>query len=298
MIGNLFHRSLMGAAPPVVINLDNYLCIRPTINVVIVKFEQDLQYLLVDGDADTVVNPQWSTLSAGIAQAVVPPTKIVFKANLTTLSDTEGVGQFVITGNADDARCVLQGNCLSLLYGDDAAEYDTIPSRAFLSLFEDCIPIAAANGYILGNTHANNRCYERAFAGCINMVTGPYLAPSASLMSHYRMFYGCSSLIATYGSFANKVLPYSYAQMYMGCTSLNMRPRLPANGTDAERCYYQMFLGCSALNYLSVGLTSVDLERAYEMLDGVAPSGEIYTVNDPNIKEALTPAGWTWHEYQ
>lgn len=287
----------MGAAPPVIIDLDNYLCIKSITNPVVINFEQDLQYFLVDSEVGTVVNPRWNTLTAGVSIAVIPPKKIVFKANLTTLTSPKGIGTFSITGTADDSRCTLHGNCMSLLYGDDAVSHNTIPERAFASLFYNCTPIAAVNGPIQGNAFPTAGCFSQMFAYCENMVTGPYLFPyTAYERSYAQMFFGCKSLIETYGSFPHKVHPYSCFQMYYGCSSLKMHPDLPANGLDADRCYYQMYYGCSELDSISIGITSIGYAQVMGMLDGVAPSGDIYTVNNPNIKEALTPAGWTWHE--
>jgi hypothetical protein len=74
---------------------------------------------------------EWVTLGAGSPSlAINKGQTISFKATNPSINQSYGIGTFTIS-----KQCNLKGNCMSLLYGDDASNQTSVPSYAFYKLF-------------------------------------------------------------------------------------------------------------------------------------------------------------------
>lgn len=136
--------------------------------------------------------------------------------------------------------CDLEGNIMSLLYGDDFASVKEIPTRiagttknndtpCFFGLFRT-MKIVSAKEFLLPATTLKDRCYTEMFSGCKSLTEAPKL-PATTLKS------------------------YCYASMFNGCSALEKAPVLPAE-TLVYGCYHQIFYNCTSLNYIKAMFTN------------------------------------------
>lgn len=169
----------------------------------------------------------------------------------------------------------VEGNSMSLLYGDGFTGHTTLESEnTFRRLLHSARVINAEN-LILPATSLTKNCYSYMFGGCSGLTSIP--AIPATTYANYScqfMFAGCSGLtdlsdiVISADTFATSACAYmfSYCQnltdapqlpstnlssacydnMFEECTSLVNAPHLPAT-TLAERCYAGMFEGCTSL---------------------------------------------------
>lgn len=135
----------------------------------------------------------WTTLSAGATSPAINTGQYIsFKGNLTPSTST-GIGTFTISKS-----CNLTGNCMSLLFGDNAKAYLNLMRTdfAFNKLFENCSTIKNVAPNFLPATILSRYCYYCMFRRCTSLITAPELPAMKLADSCYNyMFEGCSSLI-------------------------------------------------------------------------------------------------------
>lgn len=106
-------------------------------------------------------------------------------------------GANVINRFAFDKKCNLLGNCLSILFGDEAKGKTDISlfQGCFRELFYDCSTIVSVSANFLPATILSIGCYSGMFYGCTSLVNAPEL-PALNLKNDcYReLFYRCHSL--------------------------------------------------------------------------------------------------------
>ena len=212
----------------------------------------------------------WTELAANTdSPTVTTGNKIMWTGELTKERWNSGIGNFVSTGPFD-----VQGNIMSLLYGDDFNnETYYLETYIFSNLFNGQYVVNAKN-LVLPATTLSNYCYEYMFVGCAGLITAPKLpatmlgkrcyqgmfegctslvnAPellATTMLGTYcceDMFKNCTSLITAPQLHATTLSNYCYYNMFNGCTSIETAPELPAT-TLAEACYSNMFYGCTSL---------------------------------------------------
>ena len=169
--------------------------------------------------------------------------KVLWKGTMTPLT-YEGVGTFSSTANFD-----VQGNVMSLLYGDDfKGKVDlTGKNYAFYRLFYQNTKVVSAENLSLPATTLASSCYSSMFSGCTALTTTPEL-PATTLVQYCytNMFRGCTTLTTAPELPATTLASSCYSSMFQGCTSLTTAPVLSAT-TLEESCYHYMFSGCTAL---------------------------------------------------
>ena len=223
-----------------------------------------LSYSLDDGET-------WTALSAGAnTTTVTAGSKILWKNNTTmTPVSYEGIGTFSSTGTFE-----IEGNIMSLHYGDNAVRIKTLDTKrsAFELLFHNTkvvnakklkLPATTLSYYCyrdmfsgctglisapsLPATKLTNNCYSNMFEGCTALATAPELpATTVSQGCYSAMFRGCTSLVTAPELSVTKMISQCYEQMFQNCTALTTAPTLPAT-TLGYRCYAGMFVGCTAL---------------------------------------------------
>ena len=218
----------------------------------------------------------------------------------------------------------IEGNIMSLIYGDDFKNKLTISSTyAFYGLFKDCTNLVSAKNLVLPATTLANGCYQNMFNKCTSLTTAPELPATVLASNCYQyMFGGCTSLTTApalpattlaggcySGMFNNctslttaPALPattlanYCYQYMFNGCTKLTTAPALPAT-TLTNSCYSYMFRNCTSLNYikcLATDISATDCTKNW--VSGVASTGTF--VKNPDMASWPTgdngiPEGWT-----
>ena len=142
----------------------------------------------------------------------------------------------------------IEGNIMSLIYGDDFKNKLTISSTyAFYGLFQECVNLISAENLVLPATTLANYCYNNMFRGCTSLTTAPAL-PATTLAErcYSSMFHDCKSLTIAPALPTTTLANGCYTGMFYGCTSLTTAPTLPA--TDlADYCYNGMFGNCTKL---------------------------------------------------
>lgn len=214
----------------------NYLTIETLEDNLTATFTNDIEYG-IDGKG-------WIKLNAGDE---TPPINVgqtlSFRGELTPNSSS-GIGTFTIS-----KKCNLKGNCMSMIFGDNAANNFSLNSKnyAFYKLFQNCTNIVNVDSNFLPATTLAYDCYNRMFEGCTSLVNAPTLPVTTLVNECYDgMFRGCTSLTTAPELPATALPPSCYTHMFSGCTSLTTAPALPATTSDAWS-YYCMFENCTSL---------------------------------------------------
>ena len=141
----------------------------------------------------------------------------------------------------------IEGNIMSLIYGDDFIDKIELAENDTFSIFSVCTGLTSAENLILPATTLKDDCYYSMFYYCTSLVTAPEL-PATTLADgcYYSMFEGCTSLVTAPELPATTLASNCYSNMFAGCTSLVTAPELPAT-TLALGCYAEMFSGCTSL---------------------------------------------------
>lgn len=217
-----YRRNLMGAeaSKP---KGPKYLIFEPLVDDFSFEFPYDLYY-----STDGV---DWLLLeSATESPYFSKDERIYLKAELVP-EPGYGIGSFSIYG-----KCNLSGNCMSLLYGDNAEGKTTAPDSAFSYLFEDCSTIIDASSLLLPATILEDGCYEYMFTGCSGLIFAPKI--HATILARgccHMMFYGCTNLINAPVLLATTLVDDCYSNMFFDCTKLNYIKML-ATDISARRC--------------------------------------------------------------
>lgn len=200
---------------------------------------------------------RWISLNAGATTVSAPTSGVYnpfeFRAKLTPAQDV-GVGTFTIY-NA--SRAYISGNCMSLLFGDDAEDERNISGYdyAFCRLFANVSATLYVNECILPARILSDYCYAYMFENSNiyqfddDGLPAIYLADSC----YYGMFLNCVNLINVPTLDAYTLERACYGEMFKGCTSITQMSRMRADKL-ADYCYFEMFSGCTSLmNVLSFG---------------------------------------------
>lgn len=198
-------------------DFDNYLTIEALEDGLTVSMSNTLEYC-INGDNE------WKVLSKnGFTESINTGEVISFRGKLFPEISGRGIGTFVIS-----KRCNIKGNCMSLIFKDDAKYNFNLPSvwGLFFELFNNCTTIKDASNLILQATGLAPSCYSHMFYGCYNLEGAPKL-PATELYNN------------------------CYESMFKRCSNLTTAPELLAPILKAG-CYRDMFEDCSRLTYIKM----------------------------------------------
>ena len=204
----------------------------------------------------------WTTITS----AATPPTITVaandvirFRANNSSYATSKsaysgfGHGQAGTDGqttyDSDAAELDIEGNIMSLIYGDNFVGQTTFNGGTynFCSLFKK-LKVVSAENLILPALTLRDYCYRAMFSWCTYLETAPQL-PATTLAKggSWYMFEQCAITTA---------------------------PDLPAETLVAE-CYGNMFVYCSNLNFIkcmaNAGFSTSNCRQSW--VKGVSSSG-------------------------
>ena len=135
----------------------------------------------------------WTSLAAATSTPTVTAgSKIMWKASGLQPTSSNGIGTFSSTAKFD-----VEGNPMSLLYGDDFAGQNDLTGKnyAFYRLFYNCSELINVEKMSLPATTLASNCYNSMFYGCTSLATAPQLPATTLATSCYNsMFYGCTKL--------------------------------------------------------------------------------------------------------
>lgn len=164
-------------------DINNYLTIEAIEDGLTVSFNNDIEYG-IDGKG-------WILLKKSTnSPALKAGHTLSFRGNLTP-DILIGIGTFTIS-----KKCNLKGNCMSMLFGDNAANNYSLSGKnyAFYELFKNCNIINVSSNFLPATILAQH-CYDSMFYRCRNLTTAPELPATAlSGSCYYYMFYGCTNL--------------------------------------------------------------------------------------------------------
>ena len=296
------------------INTSNYMTILALEDGLQAKLSGNtISYSLDEGNT-------WTSLASNTYTPTVNSGQtIMLKGNLTP-NISSGIGTFTI-----NKKCNLEGNCMSLLFGDNAVNNNNLSGKtyAFYELFSGCASIIQVSETFLPATTLAERCYCCMFRGCTRFTSAPELPATTLVNECYKyMFHGCTSLTTVPELPATTLATYCYSGMFFGCSSLTTAPELPAttlsydcyfcmfNGCTSlttapelpatsldEQCYSSMFKGCSNLNYIKMLATNISASNClYNWVRNVSSTGTF--VKNPAMTSLPTgtsgiPRGWT-----
>lgn len=204
---------------------------------------------------------------------------------------------FIMTGKINSG-----GSVCSIIAADN---YKTTTSSGFLySLFNNCTSLLSAPE--LPAINLQERCYNRMFYGCTNLVYAPISLPATTLSQYcyFYMFYDCTNLITAPKLPSTTLVNQCYYGMFQNCTSLVQAPYLPATQLTTW-CYANMFRGCTSLNYVKIAFTgkfntasSVSNWHTTNWLTNVSSTGNFYyNGSDTTRGGSAIPTGWTVHTF-
>ena len=203
-----------------------------------VSLTQNTSYYRID-------NEDWTSLSAGSnTPAINTGQKIQFKMTDPTISGLSGIGTFTIS-----KPCNIEGNIMSLLYGDNFVGQTELTGKdyVFSNLFYNCSTIESAKNLVIPAETLAPYCYHAMFSDCVSLIEVPELPATTLAQSCYEsMFNGCTSLVTAPALPAETLAEGCYQYMFSGCNSLTTAPALPAT-TLAPYCYFSMFSSCISL---------------------------------------------------
>lgn len=211
----------------------------------------------------------------------------MFKYTFKKQPPMSALGSIRFSGYTGDF--VVQGNIMSLVYGDDFVGKTSLSgqSYAFEGMFRDeCPRLVSAEDLIMPSTTLTNECYASMFRGCTGLKKAPKVLPATSVpqLAYAWMFSGCTSLETTpvisartigyegcenmFANCASLTTPPEFRTgtsisigesgctgMFSGCTNMTVLPSIrpvPAS-SSATACCMSMFAGCTSITEIPSG---------------------------------------------
>ena len=186
----------------------------------------------------SIDNGAWTSLtstSEGATISVAQGNLVRFRGSNTTYATDKNTYSGFDGGTA---TYDIEGNIMSLLYGDNFAERTTFPdgsSYNFCSLFKKA-PVISAENLVLPATTLKDYCYRALFSWCSTLTKAPEL-PATTLATgcYWYMFEQCAITEAPVLN-ATTLVKECYGHMFEGCGLLNKITCLATNGFNATNC--------------------------------------------------------------
>ena len=270
-------------------NPHNYCTIHALEDNLTISFSKNSLQYSIDND------PIWYTLSPSSSYTLkINKNQMVQFKQTGLVPDSDGIGTFTV-----NRKFNLSGNVMSLLFGDNAADNNSLHGYDFVfnNLFANCTTLQSVSNNFLPATELAPYCYYNMFNGCTSLVTAPELpAETLNKYCYYNMFKGCTLLVNPPQLPATTLFEGCYDSMFINCRSLVTAPELPAT-TLVNYCYYAMFENCNKLNYIkALFTTKPSYYHTNNWVSNVASTGTF--VKSKNAAWDVTgvvgiPIGWT-----
>ena len=212
----------------------------------------------------------WTDITAtseGAEINVVAGDKVLIKGNNTRYAyDNKNHSGFT----AGTATYNIEGNIMSLIYGDNFINQTSLTATYALAHMFDYANVVSAENLVMPATTLTSQCYRGTFAHNALMTKSPKVLPAVNITGncYYYMFSECTSLTTTPELPATTLANYCYSYMFNGCTSLTTAPLLPAT-TLANYCYQSMFSSCTSLTSIpALPATTLASDCYYGMFYG------------------------------
>ena len=205
---------------------------------------------LGSGQAKTIEysknNGEWTTITASSATtiSVVTGDKVRFRGTNTTYAkDKTNYSGF----EGGTANFNIEGNIMSLVYGDNFASNSTLPntSYTFCSIFKKSNVVSAEN-LILPATTLKEYCYRAMFSFATLLTTPPALPATTLAKGVYWYMFEQTAISTAPDLLATTLLAEAYGNMFNGCANLNYIRCLAASGLGATNALQNWVSGVAA----------------------------------------------------
>ena len=180
---------------------------------------------------------EWTSItstSGGATISVAEGDLVRFRGNDTFYATSKSAYSGFEGGTA---TYDIEGNIMSLLYGDNFAESTTLPNESYIfcSLFKKA-PVISAENLILPATTLKNYCYRALFSWCTTLTKAPEL-PATTLAKgcYWYMFEQCAITEAPVLK-ATTLVNECYGHMFTDCGLLNSITCLATSGFNTSNC--------------------------------------------------------------
>lgn len=238
-------RALFGNRVPAELQYDEkYMTVEALEDGLIVTFDSNVStsvYYCINNDGNWIEmsgNTSHSTIAVNTGDCI--SFKGVPNANKVRYY---GIGTFSM-----NKYCNLLGNCMSLLYGDEADTNTEVYAYGFYQLFKNCRYIKHVSENFLPATDIGIYAYDHMFSFCTSLEETPifYMTNSARSCCMF-MFSYCTSLTTAHDIKSSSINDSACRGMFEGCTSLITAPSLPNVISISNEGCYSMFEGCTSL---------------------------------------------------
>ena len=192
----------------------------------------------------SVNNGEWTTFNTSLN--VSAGDKVRMRSSGNTAYSTSSINYKNITSTAE---MEVEGNIMSLLYGDNFATATTLSAKYALgNLLRNNTKLVSAENLVLPALNVTQSGYDLLFANCTALLTSPKILPATSLSQscYSGMFEGCTSLISAPEILATSAPRQAFYYMFQDCNSLVNAPKIDASTFDRYTCE-GMFKGCTSL---------------------------------------------------
>ena len=182
-------------------------------------------------------NGEWTSITStsdGVTISVAKGDLVRFRGSNTAYATSKSAYSGFEGGTA---TYDIEGNIMSLLYGDNFAESTTLPnsSYVFCSLFKKA-PVISAEHLILPATTLKDYCYRALFSYCETLTKAPELsATTLAKGCYWYMFEHCAITEAPVLE-ATTLVAECYGHMFEGCGLLNKITCLATSGFGTSKC--------------------------------------------------------------
>lgn len=230
----------------------------------------------------SINNGSWTSITAGSSTSInVAANDVVrFRGSNASYakdkSNYSGFGPASSAGTMGTATFNIEGNILSLIYGDNFIGQTTFSGGTynFCSLFKlsNCI---SAENLVLPPTTLTSYCYRAMFSLCGNLSVAPQLpATTLSQGCYWYMFEGCAMTEAPELP-ALTLVRECYGNMFINCTSLNFVKCMAITGFDTSNCK-QNWLKNVASNGTFVKDSSISVSTWTRGINGIPTNWLVY----------------------
>ena len=248
---------------------------------------KSISYSLNDG--------AWTTITSNATPPTISVTTgdvVRFKGTNTSYATSKsgytGFGYGELTANtfdADAAEVDVEGNIMSLVYGDNFVGNTGLTGiYNFCSLFKK-LKVVSAENLVLPAMTLTNYCYRAMFSWCTELVVAPAL-PATTLKQgcYWYMFESCAITTAP-DLPAETLVAECYGNMFTSCASLNYIKCMAVSGFTANNCK-QNWTKSVAANGTFVKDGSVDVTTWSRGINGIPTNWLVYdnvSVSAPSI---------------
>ena len=183
----------------------------------------------------------WTEITAttsGTPISVVAGDKVLLKgSNASYAKDKSNYSGFDASGDTGMATYNVEGNVMSLIYGDDFVNRTTFSGGTynFCSLFKASKAMSAEN-LILPATTLTNYCYRAMFSWATNLEIAPELPATTLATNCYWYMFEATALQKAPDLLAETLVAECYGNMFTACTNLNYVKCMAKDGFSANNC--------------------------------------------------------------